>query len=155
MASLAIRTELFEQGLYPHNQNKLNQQVLVNLFTNLNLISSIDYKIKLSQWIDQSVKYVQGLTESDARVYFLTYRALLEDVENAVPNKDAPLSDYQVDVRCFALYIAIQMYTAQSKYATESRNNLAKDTWGIKDTHAGMSSQGASPRSKYTKINYT
>jgi hypothetical protein len=112
MATLAIRTELFEQGLYPHNQNKLNQTVLITLFTNLNLISSIDYKIKLSQWVDQSVKYVQGLTEQDARVYFLTYRALLEDVENAMPNKDAPLSDYQVDVRCFALYIAIQMYTA-------------------------------------------
>jgi hypothetical protein len=112
MATLAIRTELFEQGLYPHHQGKLTTSVLVTLFTNLNLLSSIDYKIKLSQWVDQSVKYVQGLSELDAKVYFLTYRALLEDVENAVPNKEAPLSDYQVDVRCFALYMAIQMYSA-------------------------------------------
>ena len=129
---------------------------MITLFTNLNLLSSIDYKIKLSQWIDQAVKYVQGLTEQDAKVYFLTYRALLEDIENAVPNKEAPLGDYQVDVRCFALFIAIQMYSAQSKYATEQRSNLAKDTWGIKESsHMGSSSQGASPRSKYTKINYT
>ena len=47
MATLAIRTELFEQGLYP-TQTKLTTSVLVNLFTNLNLLSSIDYKIKLS-----------------------------------------------------------------------------------------------------------
>lgn len=85
--------------------------VLVNLFTNLNLLSSIDYKIKLSQWIDQAVRHIPGISDSDARVYFLTYRALLEDVENPVPNKDSPLADYQVDVRCFALYFAIQLYT--------------------------------------------
>ena len=94
MASLGIRTELFEQGLYPHHQGKLTTAVLVTLFTNLNLLSSIDYKIKLSQWVDQSVKYVQGLTEQDAKVYFLTYRALLEDIENVMPNKETPLSDY-------------------------------------------------------------
>lgn len=48
------------------------------------------------------------------------------------------------------------MYTAQSKYATEQRNNLAKDTWGIKEPLGGAgSASGASPRSKYTKINYT
>ena len=88
-------------------------------------------------------------------MYFITYRALLEDVENAMPNKDAPLSDYQVDVRCFALFIAIQMYSAQSKYASESRSNLTNATWGIKENHGTASSQGASPRSKYTKINYT
>jgi hypothetical protein len=73
----------------------------------LNLLSSIDYKIKLSQWIDQAVRHIPGISDADARVYFLTYRALLEDVENPLPNKDSPLADYQVDVRCFALYIAI------------------------------------------------
>ena len=79
------------------------------------------------------MRHIPGISDADARVYFLTYRALLEDVENPVPNKDSSLADYQVDVRCFALYIAIQLYTAQSKFATEQRNNLAKDTWGIKE----------------------
>ena len=53
------------------------------------------------------MRHIPGISDADARVYFLTYRALLEDVENPVPNKDSPLADYQVDVRCFALYIAI------------------------------------------------
>ena len=89
------------------------------------------------------------MTDSDARVYFLTYRALVEDIEGAVVNREVPLNEYQVDVRCFALFIAIQLYNSQSKFA--SVNNLAKDTWGIKQDN----NASASPRSKYTKINYT
>ena len=50
-ALLSVRTELFEHGLFPM-QSKLTSTVLVNTFTNLNLLSSIDYKIKLSNWVD-------------------------------------------------------------------------------------------------------
>ena len=48
---LQLRTELFEHGLFPM-QSKLSANVLVNTFTNLNLLSSIDYKIKLVNWVD-------------------------------------------------------------------------------------------------------
>lgn len=65
------------------------------------------------------MRHIPGISDADARVYFLTYRALLEDVENSAANKDVALADYQVDVRCFALFIAIQLYTAQAKYASE------------------------------------
>ena len=44
---LEIRTELFEHGLYPL-KTKLTSQMLINLFKNLHMISSIDYKIPLS-----------------------------------------------------------------------------------------------------------
>ena len=50
-APLQLRTELFEHALYPM-QSKLSANVLVNTFTNLNLLSSIDYKIKLVNWVD-------------------------------------------------------------------------------------------------------
>ena len=49
---LQLRTELFEHGLFPM-QSKLSANVLVNTFTNLNLLSSIDYKIKLVNWVEQ------------------------------------------------------------------------------------------------------
>lgn len=78
---LYIRTELFEHGLYPM-QSKLTENVLVNTFTNLNLLSSIDYKIKLSHWVDQAKRSIPGMTESDAQVYFQTYRALLQEVDS-------------------------------------------------------------------------
>ena len=47
MATLAIRTELFEHGLF-HTKTKLTTPVLINVVNQLSLISSIDYKIKLS-----------------------------------------------------------------------------------------------------------
>ncbi|CDW72648.1 tubulin binding cofactor c domain-containing protein [Stylonychia lemnae] len=160
MVTLAIRTELFEHGLFP-TQGKLNSSVIINLFTNLNLLSSIDYKIKLHQWVDQATRYWPQCTEQDAQVYFLTYRALLEEIENQSlinqnNTKDLPITEYQVDVRCFAIYIAIQLYSTQSKFASESRSNLAKDSWGMKDNNSQMyNTTQASPRSKYTKVNYT
>ena len=46
-----LRTELFEHGLFPM-LGKLSANVLINTFTNLNLLSSIDYKIKLVNWVD-------------------------------------------------------------------------------------------------------
>ena len=58
---LEIRTELFEHGLYPL-KTKLTSQMLINLFKNLHMISSIDYKIPLSQWIDVSTKTIPSLS---------------------------------------------------------------------------------------------
>lgn len=65
MATLAVRTELFEHGLFP-TQGKLTVKVLIDLFTNLNLLSSLDFKIKMHQWIDQAVRYWPTCTEADA-----------------------------------------------------------------------------------------
>ena len=49
------------------------------------------------------------MSEADAHVYFLTYKALLEEVDNPLqkPNRDIPLNEYQVDVRCFAIFVAL------------------------------------------------
>jgi len=75
---LAIRTELFEHGVFPQmHHGKITSTILIDTFTNLNLLSSIDYKIKLQNWVDQAVKHIPGMTESDATVYFLTYKSLL------------------------------------------------------------------------------
>ena len=64
------------------------------------------------------------MTESDANIYFITYKALLEEVDSPVmssymqgggnqqQNRDLPLQDYQVDVRCFAVFIALQLFAS-------------------------------------------
>ena len=77
---LSLRTELFEHGLFPM-QSKLSANVLVNTFTNLNLLSSIDYKIKCANWVDQAKRHIPDMTESDANIYFITYKALLAEVD--------------------------------------------------------------------------
>ena len=105
--SLKIRTELFEHAIYPLKQNKLTSQVLVTTFTNLNLLSSIDYKIKMHHWIEQSKRHMPAVTDTDASIFYLTYKALLEEIDTQRCNADAPLQDMQVDVRCFAIYICL------------------------------------------------
>ena len=80
------------------------------------MLSSIDYKIKLSHWLDQAKRSLQ-LTDSDAHVFYATYKALLEDVDsvqslpiNGGSTPNANINDMQVDVRCFAVFIAIQLF---------------------------------------------
>jgi len=101
--------------------NKITAQILVTTFTNLNLLSSIDYKIKMHHWLEQAKRHIPGMTETDATIYFLTYKAMLEDVDSAAPNavasgtfKEQPLSELQVDVRCFAIFIALQLFAQQA-----------------------------------------
>ena len=77
---LQLRTELFEHGLFPM-QSKLSANVLVNTFTNLDLLSSIDYKIKLVNWVDQAKRHIPDMTEQDANIYFVTYKALLDEID--------------------------------------------------------------------------
>ena len=97
-------------------QNKLSANVLVNTFTNLNLLSSIDYKIKLANWVDQAKRHIPDMTEQEANIYFITYKALLENVDspgqggfsnNQATGGNVSIKDYQVDVRCFAIFIAL------------------------------------------------
>jgi len=102
--ALDIRTELFEHGLYPL-QTKLTDQILIALFKNLHMISSIDYKITHKQWSDAVAKNVPSITKQQADVYFLTYRSLLGDIEGPPQQVKSPL-DATVDVRCFAIYFA-------------------------------------------------
>jgi hypothetical protein len=59
------------------SHGKITSSILIDTFTNLNLLSTIDYKIKLQNWVDQAVKHIPGMSENDATIYFLTYKNLL------------------------------------------------------------------------------
>ena len=125
---------------------------MINTFTNLNLLSSIDYKIKLQPWVDQAIKHIPGMTETDAAVYFQSYRTLLSEIDGA-PGDEVDLASYQVDVRCFGLFIALQLYSSKAKMS-DSRQNLEKDPWGIKESTNYGSSVNSSPRTKATRSSY-
>ena len=123
--------------------------MLVTLFKNLHLLSSIDYKITLIDWVEQALKYVPTLTANEAEVYFLTYKTLLDEIENPPAGFSAKshkgqkahgleegkgeeakgTSQKQVDVRCFALFMALQLFTQSSKFSTETRSNYASTPW--------------------------
>lgn len=93
------------------------------------------------------------MTETDATIYFLAYKAMLEEVDalnvtgQAPVNRDAPLSEMQVDVRCFAIFIAMQLFTQQARDNENSHKIEAQDGWGVKQD---SSSHLSSPRQKTT-----
>lgn len=72
-----------------------------------------------------------------------------------------------VDVRCFALYMGLQLFSQQAKFSTELRSNYASTPWpnsspgGSSGSSSGSGSGGihssplSSPRSKATKVNYS
>jgi hypothetical protein len=63
------------------------------------------------------VKHIPGMSESDATIYFMSYKTLLQEIDaqnsNATGMYDpnVSLQQYQVDVRCFGLFIALQLYS--------------------------------------------
>lgn len=107
--------------------------------------------------MDQAVKHIPGMSETDAMIYFMTYKNLLQEVDaqyniGQATSPDTKLHNYQVDVRCFGLFIALQLFSQTAKMMGDARTNLEKDPWGIKEHMGG--SVTSSPRSKATRSSY-
>jgi hypothetical protein len=60
-SSIFIRPELFDHLVYPLSI-KLDENLIIQLFRKLHIMSTIDYKIKLEEWIEQSMANFPGFT---------------------------------------------------------------------------------------------
>lgn len=58
---VSIRYELFDHLIYPLSV-KFDENMIIQLFRKLHIMSSIDYKITLNEWIDESLKSLSGFT---------------------------------------------------------------------------------------------
>lgn len=58
---LSIRYELFDHLIYPLSV-KFDENMIIQLFRKLHIMSSIDYKITLNEWIDESLKSLSGFS---------------------------------------------------------------------------------------------
>jgi len=164
MATLEIRTELFDHWVYP-NQAKITEQSLLTLFKSLNILSSVKYKISIFQWIEQALKHIPTMTVTEAETYFKTYTILLSKIELEHNDLDEdeekkiedPSTIENVDVRWFALFMLIQLFTHTAKDYTVTHNNYTNTAWpGAKGNNQNSPGSAiASPRSKATKVNYT
>jgi hypothetical protein len=56
-----IRAEIFDHLIYPLPV-KLDDNNIIGLFRKLHIMSTIDYKISLNDWVDQSIKSLPGFT---------------------------------------------------------------------------------------------
>jgi len=61
MPLLSIRYELFDHLIYPLSV-KFDENMIIQLFRKLHIMSSIDYKITLNEWIDESLKSLSGFS---------------------------------------------------------------------------------------------
>jgi hypothetical protein len=124
-----IRTEIFDHLIYPLPV-KLDDNNIIGLFRKLHIMSTIDYKISLNEWIDQSTKTLAGFTgkylitlEKEATILFQTYKVFSSELEggSSISNTryESSLSNNtnkaSVDVRYFGLFFALQLYMQRLK----------------------------------------
>jgi hypothetical protein len=106
MATLEIRTELFDHCVYP-NKATITEQNLLSLFKSLHILSSVTYKITIFQWLEQALKHIPSMSVTEAETYFHTYTTLLWKIESENADLDEeeekriedPSSIESVDVR--------------------------------------------------------
>lgn len=58
---MTIKLELFDHLIYPLNI-KIDDNNIIQLFRKLHIMSTIDYKINLKEWIEQSTSNLSGFT---------------------------------------------------------------------------------------------
>ena len=58
---VSIRYELFDHLIYPLSI-KFDENMIIQLFRKLHIMSSIDYKISLNEWIEESLKSLSGFS---------------------------------------------------------------------------------------------
>ena len=110
------RVELFDHVIYPLSV-KIDDNNIIQLFRKLHIMSTIDYKISIDDWIEQSTKNLQGFTEKEAVILFNTYKAFSFEIEQSVVNvkTDTKSQKNTVDVRYFGLFFALQLFMVRAK----------------------------------------
>lgn len=135
-----IRPELFDHLIYPISV-KLDDEKIISIFRRLHLLSAIDFKISLKEWV--KVAGDIGLSQSEANILFLTYK-IFED-ENGEFNQqnkkhDQNQSKNSVDVRYFGLFFALQSFSQRTKISLTLDKNEKGPSY--------LKSPLSSPRSK-------
>lgn len=150
--TIHIRQEVFDHLVYPLSV-KLDDNIIIQLFRKLHIMSSIDYKISLEDWIQQSTTFLQGFTEREAIILFNTYKIILPEFESVNPmqNKKIEMKN-TVDVRYFGLFFALQCYIQKNKGGTV--DTLDKNAYGSSpNTSLNYSmSPMSSPRGKQNSL---
>lgn len=150
--TIHIRQEVFDHLVYPLSV-KLDDNIIIQLFRKLHIMSSIDYKISLEDWIQQSTTFLQGFTEKEAVILFNTYKIISPEFESVNPMQNKKIeSKNTVDVRYFGLYFALQCYIQKNKGG--SVDTLDKNAYGSNPNSSLNYSMSpmSSPRGKQNSL---
>ena len=112
-----IKPELFDHLIYPISV-KLDDEKIISLFRKLHILSEIDFKISMKEWLKNAMEI--GLTKTEATVLFQTFKIFEDDLpdnskftknryESSTNNKNS------VDIRYFGLFFALQSFAQRTK----------------------------------------
>ena len=112
-----IKPEIFDHLIYPISI-KLDDEKIISLFRKLHILSEIDFKIPLKEWLKNATEI--GLSKTEATVLFQTFKIYEGDhPENPLSTKNRYESSTNnknsVDVRYFGLFFALQSFSQRTK----------------------------------------
>ena len=113
-----IKPELFDHLIYPISI-KLDDEKIISLFRRLHVLSEIDFKIPLKEWLKNAMEI--GLSKTEATVLFQTFKIFEGD--NLLSENPSTKNRYEtstnsknnVDVRYFGLFFALQSFSQRTK----------------------------------------
>ena len=112
-----IKPELFDHLIYPISI-KLDDEKIISLFRKLHILSEIDFRIPMKEWLKSATEI--GLSKIEATVLFQTFKIYEgETPENPPSTKNRYESSTNnknsVDVRYFGLFFALQSFSQRTK----------------------------------------
>ena len=114
---ISIKPELFDHLIYPLSI-KLDDEKIISLFRKLHVLSEIDFKIPMKEWIKNATEI--GLTKTEATVLFNTFKIYEGDLPDGLPSTKSRYESSinnknSVDVRYFGLFFALQCFPQRTK----------------------------------------
>ena len=112
-----IKPELFDHLIYPISV-KLDDEKIISLFRKLHILSEIDFKIPMKEWIKNATEI--DLTKTEATVLFQTFKIYEGDLPENPPStknryESSTNNKNSVDVRYFGLFFALQSFSQRTK----------------------------------------
>ena len=126
-----IKPEIFDHLIYPISI-KLDDEKIISLFRKLHILSEIDFKIPLKEWLKNATEL--GLNKTEAAILFQTFK-IYENDQPDIPQiitksryeSNNTNSKNSVDVRYFGLFFALQSFSQRTKVSLVIDNKTEKN----------------------------
>ena len=97
-----IKPEIFDHLIYPISI-KLDDEKIISLFRKLHILSEIDFKIPLKEWIKNATEI--GLSKTEAVTLFQTFK-IYESDQPEIPQVKSRYESNNTNSKCFAIFFA-------------------------------------------------
>ena len=112
-----IKPELFDHLIYPISI-KLDDEKIISLFRKLHILSEIDFRIPMKEWLKNATEI--GLSKIEATALFQTFKIYEGELPENPPStknryESSTNNKNSVDIRYFGLFFALQSFSQRTK----------------------------------------